>query len=160
LTGHTQLRQEALRVLEEDSRLSERMIYLLDVLPLVEMLWADGRCQQAERILIDEYLREHVAWLNAQVPGSRILEDADIDRFVAEFIERRPPAALLDALSEFAYAQHASGRSAVPDSRERVIDFSLDIASAAVTTYPFGPHERFEPEEKKIFMKLVRRLLQ
>lgn len=150
-------RAEALARLQQDFGIRGAQIYLLDVIPLVDMLWADGKCQQAEWVLISKYLREHVQWLRAQADGEDVISEADVDAFVRRFVEHRPPASLLNAVWELAYehklAPAATGSDAV--QRQKVLDYCVDIGAAAVAAYPYGPHERFEDEEKSVLRKLV-----
>ncbi len=56
-------RQEAI----EDLRMfgiKEPYIYLLDIVPLVEMIWADGEAYESELAVLYEYLHKRVPQIN------------------------------------------------------------------------------------------------
>jgi len=153
-----QARRHALDVLERDYGIFGGMVYLLDVIPLVEMLWADGQCQDAERLLIRKYLREHIAWLAEQAGGLEVVSEAQIDTFTARFIDRRPPEGLLASLRELACEVAFPANGTKDERKQKTLDYCLDIAAAAVAVYPYGPHERVEESEKAVLRDLFRAL--
>jgi len=40
--------------------IKEPQIYLVDIIPLVEMIWVDGEVQESKLAILDEYLHERV----------------------------------------------------------------------------------------------------
>jgi hypothetical protein len=66
-------------------------VWLLDVLPLVEMAWSDGTVQDAERVLIEAFLDEHVERVNREA-GARLVTHALALAFVQRFLATRPTA--------------------------------------------------------------------
>jgi hypothetical protein len=150
-------RDEILAALESEQGVPARFIYLLDVIPLVEMLWADGRNQEAEIGLVKKFLLEHVADLDNAVEAEAPVGAADINDFLDRFVYRRPDPGVLERLKELAHWNVANTHEAVSRS-ETVLDYCLDIASAAVTHYPHGYHERFVEAEKHALKDLIANL--
>jgi len=46
--------------------------YLVDMIPLAEMIWADGEVQESEFAILDEYLHERVQQINEMAGYSEI----------------------------------------------------------------------------------------
>jgi hypothetical protein len=150
-------RDEILAALESEQGVPARFIYLLDVIPLVEMLWADGRNQEAEVALVKKFLVEHLAELETAAGDNTPITVEEIDHFLERFVLTRPEPALLARLRELAECNIAQAPD--PSARSRtVLEYCLDIASAAVTHYPHGYHERFEQAEKQALWKLMSNL--
>ncbi len=148
-------RQEAIESLRRFGIEGEQ-VYLIDIIPLIQMLWCDGKAQESEVALLREFLERHVAHIN-QVAGYRLLEVDAAWRFVERFLRERPDPELLGILQSFvAPVRLASGS---PDERGRVRDCllaaCLDIASSAGTDYPYGGGERFCVEEKRCFFEIL-----
>jgi hypothetical protein len=66
-------------------------VYLLEVLPLIEMAWSDGTVQDAERVLIEAFLDEHLDTLNREA-GLTVLGRGEALAFVQRFLAARPTA--------------------------------------------------------------------
>ncbi len=133
-----------------------RDVYLIDIIPLIEMIWADGKVQEGEIAVLKDFLQKHVARINAMA-GYPLLDMAQAQRFAASFLKRRPDAALLHALRELV----APVRLAAADERlrenvkESLLAACLDIAASSVTVYPYGLHERFDTQEKRCFFEIL-----
>ncbi len=150
-------RQKALSILEQEFGIRGGQIYLLEVIPLVEMLWADGRNQEEEINLVYDFLDGHLARLSEAAQGEDFISKAELNDFIERFINRRPSPALLRAIRQLAGdVLDASGSS--DERRQRrhsVLDYCMDIAAAAVTEYPYPRHERFMDEEKRLLRELM-----
>lgn len=150
-------RDEILAELEAEYGVSPRLVYVLDVIPLVEMLWADGRNQEAEISLIKKFLVEHLAELETAAGSNNPVSIDEINDFIERFVLQRPDPDLLARLRRLAAFNIAVAPD--PNARSRtVLDYCLDIASAAVPEYPYGKHERFQQEEKQALWKLMSEL--
>jgi hypothetical protein len=66
-------------------------VYLLDVLPLVEMAWSDGTVQDAERQVIYAFLEDHLDTLNREA-GVQLVTRPQALRLVQRFLGARPTA--------------------------------------------------------------------
>ena len=56
-------------------------IYLIDLIPLIEMIWADGKAQDAEVSILADYLKAHVKHINQQA-DYKALSMAEAKKFV------------------------------------------------------------------------------
>lgn len=149
-------RREALVRLEQEFGIRGGMVYLLDVVPLVEMLWADGRCQAAEQLLISKYLRDHLERLRELSGGLEVVSPQQVDEFIQRYVMQRPLPGLLSTLRELACSvAFADAGPSTQQRKQALIDYCLDIAAAAVAAYPYGPHERFDEREKRVLRDLV-----
>jgi len=131
-------------------------VHLLDTIPLIEMIWADGIAQSAELRLLDEFLAQHVRNLNEL--GERVVVTLERAReFVSRFLRERPDPDLLRLLRGLFVEVRLN---AAPESvrslrRQAVLDFCLDLGAACVAEYPHGDHQRFCQAEKRLFEELV-----
>ena len=76
--------------------ISGAQVYLIDLIPLIEMIWADGKAQDAEVSILANYLKKHVKHINAMA-GYEALSLEAAKAFVAKFLEKRPDPKLLAA---------------------------------------------------------------
>jgi len=152
--------QELLSLLENNYAINGNQVYLLDLIPLAEMLWVDGKNQTEEINLIYEFAINHIAELSAHTEGEELLTEAEINEFMQRFIHTRPSKELLTTLrklaNSFIFQQHDQEKNEI--RKERIIDFCIDIASAAVTQYPYDRHNRFVAEEKVLLIDLMKTL--
>ncbi len=127
-------------------------VYLIDVLPLIEMMWADGAIQDVERGLLDKFVGEHVANVNA-LAGFPALKLEDAQKFVERFIAARPPPETLEILRKLIpVVRLASSDNARNEQHKKaILRWCLDIGASCVTDYPYGDHDRFSDAEKKCF---------
>lgn len=151
-----QSRKEALEKLEALG-IKGRYIYLLDMIPLIEIAWADGRIQEMELILLQEFLRNHVEKINHKA-GSQVFSYKEAADFLTGFLKERPSRELLAALRELVNPARFDSRNDLGAIEEKmsILKFCLDIAAAATTSYPYNSHERFDESEKKIFLNILK----
>ena len=64
-------RQEAIEDLSMFG-IKEPYTYLLDIIPLVEMIWADGETHESELSILDEYLHKHLQQVN-EMAGYKVM---------------------------------------------------------------------------------------
>jgi hypothetical protein len=134
-------------------------IYLIDLIPLIEMIWADGKAQDAEVSILADYLKTHVERINCLADYKALTLDK-AKKFIEKFLKKRPDPQLLATLRSFI----SPVRLAVsdPEVREKLksslLATCLDIASSSVTEYPFGLHDRFDPDEKHCFFEIMESL--
>jgi hypothetical protein len=131
-------------------------VYLLDLLPLIEMMWADGLLQEPERSLLDAFVVEHVEAIN-RLAGDRILTMEQAREFASRFLDERPDDRLMaDLRALIAPVRFSASDSADNDARRRsIIEWCLDIGAACVARYPYGDRERFRTAEKERFLSIV-----
>lgn len=131
-------------------------IYLIDLIPLMEMIWADGKAQDAEVSILADFLKKHVKHINTMAGYEALSLDA-AKAFVTKFLEKRPDPQLLATLRSFIAPVRLA--TSDPDKRERLkaslLAACLDIASSSVSDYPYGLHDRFNPDEKNCFFEIL-----
>ncbi len=134
-------------------------VYLLDLVPLLDMMWADGLVQGPELHLLDHFVRQHVEAINA-LAGTAVLSPARAQRFTKRFLSARPDQRLLQELCELVPpVRLSSSDTKNNDARRRaIIEWCLDIGAACVTDYPYGARSRFKDEEKERFFAILRAL--
>lgn len=150
-------REEILREIVTNYDLKPHHIYLLDLIPLIEMIWADGKAQSSETSLLYEYVVRHLAELGNEAGGEDVISIEEVNAFLDRFLSVRPDPTLLKKLRELALTlnqQHSE-----PQTSHRrgttLLNFCLDIAAAAVKDYPYGKHERIMEAEKRLLMEIM-----
>lgn len=150
-------RKDALAILETQYGIQGHEVYLLELIPLIEMVWADGHNQQAEVGLVYEFALRRLAELDREAHGINVLTAGQVNAFVERFLSKRPNPSLLRELRRLAMPvifDHSDPR--VNAKRRRMIlEYCLDIGAAAVNRYPYDAHERFSPPEKALLLELV-----
>jgi len=150
-------RQDVLQRLEHEFGLPPETIFFLHLVPLLEVLWADGQSQRAERALVFEYaMALQRAW--AREAGSEVISDQALHAFFTRFLYSNDEADTLRSLRQLLLALPASPETAPELSLDTVLDYCIDIAACAVTHYPYGLHERINVAEKTIIKELVRQV--
>ena len=74
------LRQRAIDELEQHG-IRGPNVYLIDIIPLIEMIWADGRVQEGELEILKDFLHAHVSRIN-RMAGYEVLTYEKARNFV------------------------------------------------------------------------------
>lgn len=152
-------REEILALLETEHGITGSEVYLLELVPLIEMAWADGEPRPAEVKLLYEFALRRLAELD-EIAGLDVLTADQVNAFLDRYLSTPPDRAALRALRRLAVAfifEHSDAR--VNESRRRaILEYCLDIGAAAVGSYPYGRHERFGAREKALMLELVETL--
>jgi len=150
-------RQDVLCRLEHEFGLPRETIFFLHLVPLIEVLWADGKSQQTERVLVYEYAMSlQRAW--AREAGTEVISDKALHDFFTRFLSKDDDAATLHGLRQLLLALPVSPDSRPELSLDTVLDYCIDIAACAVTHYPYGLHDRVNVAEKHIIKELVQQV--
>ena len=131
-------------------------VYLIDVIPLIEMVWADGTAQDSEIAIIDAYLHEHVNHIN-MIAGSDFLSFEEAHDFISGFLRTKPDPEFLKTLRSLVAPVRlsTSDRDFNDAVRESLLATCLDIASSAAAQYPHKLSDRFDPAEKRCFFEIL-----
>lgn len=125
--------------------------YFLDLIPLIEIIWADGDNQPGELRILYNFLIEHIAFLD-RITGIQAISIEDANAFLDRFAHNRPSPRLLTELRSIV-------AKAVPAHRHSTIfEHCLDIAAACTTQYPYGLRDRIIDQEKKLLTKIFAEL--
>lgn len=150
-------RQEILNEIVNQYDLDPLDIYLLPLIPLIEVIWADGRAQQAEVDLLLDFTRRWLNLLKSDADGETIVDVAHTQRFLERFLRQRPSQELLGRLRELALdllASNSNQQQVIERSRS-ILEYCIDIAAATVQNYPYGPRERVMDDEKTLLIELM-----
>jgi len=139
-------------------------IYLAPVLPIVQVMWADGRNQIAERAQIQVFIESHCVALSEMAGGLEVVSIAEREAFDRIFVANRPEPFLLEAISEAAaeiVQDKADKNAEVADSlyqRDQLLHACLEIAAACpVEPSPWITRplrERIVDEERKLIERV------
>jgi len=153
-------RQQALEDLSAVG-ITGHQIYLLDIIPLVEMMWADGELQQSELVLLEEYLHTRIQQIN-EMAGFTAIDFHDAQAFAHRFIMEKPLAEFLRILRSLVgpVILSSSDSRYVDSLLKLLIETCIDIAANAVRRYPYGSHDRFDSEEKKMFFEILKTFIE
>lgn len=135
-------------------------IYLIDLLPLIDLMWADGRIQENEKIIFDVYTENRIDDLNKSFEGAIRLSKDSVMEFFTPYLETRPSPELMKGIGEIlnAVLMSSSDQAWSTKVRSSLLATALDIASSNVATYPYKSDERFSLKEKECFFALVQNL--
>src|SRR6202011_3350855 len=89
-------RRDAIQELR-DHGITGKGVYFLAAIPLIEMMWADGKVQPPELALLEEFVTKHAADVN-RLAGMDFVTYEDGLAFVRPFLEARPSDRLLRLL--------------------------------------------------------------
>ncbi len=159
MTGDAQLlRQDAINKLKGYG-ITDADVYLIDIIPLIEMIWADGQTQDAEIAILEDFLEKHVHHINT-VAGYELLTLVEARNFLARFIESKPNPEILYELRQLVspIRLSTSNSKANQELKNSLLAACLDIAASAVTQYPYGLKERFNFSEKRCFFEIIESL--
>lgn len=136
--------------------IKDQHVYLIDLVLLCEMAWADGKIQDAERDVLFGHLNRHVDGIN-RLAGCTVIDHKTARDFVRTFIDNRPDPLLLEEIRQLIPTVRLHNNTPEDANRIRIeiLNGCLDIAASAVTTYPYGLTERFTAEEKECYHAIV-----
>ncbi len=151
-------REEAVKKLKRLGIIGEQ-VYLIDLILLIEIMWADGQAQKGEIAILENYLERHVENVNKRA-GCTILNVQDAKRFIKPYIEERPCADTVSCLRELVKPVRFMVSNSQEDNKlkDELLFVCMDIASIATTDYPYAYNERFNEEEKKCFFDIQQAL--
>jgi hypothetical protein len=154
LKQYEMTRQEAIDRLH-DFGIQGEQVYLIDLIPLVEMIWSDGIAQRGEIAIFDAYLEQHVTRIN-QLAGYNMLTIDIAQQFVKRFLSDRPSEKLLQTLRSLIPPLRlaSSDDEGNEKLRSSLLQGCLDIAASSVTHYPYESVERFCSSEKQCWFEI------
>ena len=137
--------------------LKPQHIYLLELIPLIEMIWADGVNQEQEVAILQRYALKILAALSADSGGVDVISVEDVNEFIDQFTQTRPPAELLSNLRALCLekVESRSDAKAAQSSKDEILNFCFDIAAACASQYPHEFDERIVQDEKDLLKSLM-----
>jgi len=140
-------RQEALENLKQYG-IHGPQVYLIDLIPLIEMIWADDCVQESETQLLYSYLERHVRHIN-KLASAQMLNIEEARAFVDRFIKERPDADLLRILRRLIEPVRSTADTAYYTAiRKSLLAQCLNIGFSAFTGDSSKSGDRFDSDEK------------
>jgi hypothetical protein len=96
------MNKDVFSALLSQHNLPQSFVYLAPVLPIVRVMWADGRNQMPERAKLHVLIQQHCKALSRLAGGLEIVSARDIELFDRTFIAKKPDWQLLDELTGLA----------------------------------------------------------
>lgn len=147
---------ETVKALSDEFGLPAESVYLLPLVPLIEIMWADGKVQPAEMSLLYDSVTRRLAELHTAAAGEEVLSIADAEAFLDHFLKDRPDPERLRRLRELTV--QLMNATASDAERRSLLDSCMDIAAAAVSTYPYERRDRVMAVEKTLLHELFETL--
>jgi hypothetical protein len=134
-------------------------VYLIDLIPLIEMIWADGEVQQAELGHLETFVRRHVERINAMA-NQQLLTYAAAYQFLSGYLEERPDPELMKTLRSFVQPVRlaTSDPNYNDDTRRCLLSACVDIAASASIESPLETGESFDADEKRTYFEIIESL--
>lgn len=149
--------KEAVERLKQFGITNEK-IYLINLILLVEMMWADGQAQKGEREILEKYLEKHIDNVNKRA-GCEVLQVQDARDFVKPHLDKRPDPETIKSLRELVKPISFSVPSNMNEKlKDELLHVCMDMGAISTTKYPFPHDERFNKEEKQCFFKILQAL--
>ncbi|MCP3851174.1 MAG: hypothetical protein GY694_13185 [Gammaproteobacteria bacterium] len=157
MTHANENRQLLVDELINNHGLDEYEIYLIDLFPLIEMIWTDGEAQQCETTLATKFCLNRIAELNNQSEGESPLSIEQANTFLDKYLSNKPDPELLKTIRSYIKPIHLSHSEPETNNerRQQILDYCIDIAAAAVHKYPYDMHDRFIKDEKKLLKEII-----
>ncbi len=142
-------KQQQFEQLAREFDLKPADFYFLDLIPLIEVMWMDGKNQPGELKILYQFVLEHIVYID-QAAGSQVLTVEDANDFLDRFAHQRPAQELLTELHNI-----VAREAGIAEQRKMdVLEYCLDISAACVIHYPYGIRERVRCDEKAFLLKL------
>ena len=134
-------------------------VYLIDLIPLIEMIWADGEVQSAELSHLETFVRRHVERVNAMA-NQQVLTYPAAYQFLSRYLEERPDPELMKTLRSFVAPVRLSTSDPDynDDTRRCLLGACVDIAASAAIESPLETGERFDADEKRTYFEIIESL--
>jgi len=130
-----------------------KFVYLIEVIPLIEIIWADGKAQSGEIAVLEEFLETLVRRVNAAA-GQDLFTVDEARTFAHKFLTTRPDPELLKSLRTLAIAISTTS-AARQDTKTSILEACIDIGASSVNSYPYDLKGRFDDREKKCFFEIL-----
>lgn len=140
--------------------LKESDVHLLELIPLIEMIWADGTNQEAEINLLCRFTVEHLSRISRENPEAALPTEESANNFIRRFCAERPDPAMLKELRQLCIKKlaHDVPEPLSSNSKGEILNYCMDVAAACVEAYPYKFNERIVEQEKILLRTLFQSL--
>ena len=130
-------------------------VYLLELVPIIEVMWADGHNQKGELNALESILKKHLAKLREYAGGVTVVPQDEVDEFMQALVYQRPDPSLLKELRGLLQERLESTSI---NTKKSILENCFDIAAACAADYPYGFDERIEASEKEMLWEIFQTL--
>lgn len=143
-------------------------IYLAPVLPIVQVMWADGRNQIPERAKLHLIMQAHSQALSDLAEGVEVVSTENLERFHEMFISNQPDMDMLTTLTGVAtdllrqHPDNADGQAGLLYDRAQLLHACIEIAATCESEMRHSAGHLFSQrivEEERRFIEKVFALL-
>lgn len=154
--SHNKLCREG--ALERLSRhgIEGKRVYLIDLIPLIEMIWAGGQVKAEKIDFLYNFIKRHINHIN-RLAGYVVLSMADAINFTGPYLNSRPNMALLKKLRECIIPVRIGVvRNDYGDiMARRIVAACLNILSITLAQYPHELQNTCCLEEREMYLDIM-----
>jgi hypothetical protein len=136
-----------------DYGFSPNHVYLLDLVPLIAMIWADGVNHDQEIAILQDYTIRHLADLARICDGEEVISIDEANDFIGFFTHQPPDPEFLRELQSLAIEWLQNHKTEA--GNRRILDYCMDIAAICADDFPCGCSSRVVASEKALLTDLV-----
>lgn len=133
-----------------------KRVYLMDLIPLIEMIWAGGQLQPEKIDFLDHCIKQHLRHIN-QMAGYLVLSMADATRFTAPYLASHPNMANLKKIRECIMPVRLGEiRNEYGDTiMRRIMSACLNLLSISLEQFPHDLQNKYCAEERGMYLDIL-----
>jgi hypothetical protein len=133
-----------------------KRVYLIDLIPLIEMIRAGGQLQSEKIDYLDHYTKQHLRHIN-QMAGYLLLSMADATQFTAPYLIAHPDMTHLKKIREcITPVRLGETRNDYGDLiMRRILSACLDLLSISLAQYPDELRGEYCSEERSMYLDIL-----
>ena len=133
-----------------------KRVYLIDLIPLIEMIWAGGQLQAEKIDFLYNFIKMHIDHIN-RLAGYMVLSMPDAINFAAPYLTSRPNMTYLKKLRDcIVPLRLGEGRNDYGDMiARRIVVACRNILSIALAKYPHALQNKCCSEERDMYTDIM-----
>ena len=133
-----------------------KRVYLIDLIPLIEMIWAGGQLQPEKIDFLDHYIKQHNRHIN-QMAGYLVLSMADATQFTAPYLASHPNMANLIKIRECIMPVRLgeTGNDYGDMIMRRIMSACLNLLSISLEQFPHDLQNEYCAEERGMYLDIL-----
>lgn len=133
-----------------------KRVYLIDLIPLIEMIWAGGQMQAEQIGFLYNFIKRQIDHVNC-LAGYVVLSMADGINFVAPYLSSKPNLAHLKKLRDCIVPVRLGWmRNDYGDIiARRIVVACLNMLSMTLAKYPHELQNKCCSEERKMYLDIM-----
>jgi hypothetical protein len=137
--------------------IEEQKIYFIDLVPLIEMVWAEGRIGYDQLTFLYDFTKRHVKHIN-DVTGYAVLNKDDAIAFAKPLLAVHPDMTILKKIREcIVPVRLGEARNDYGDMiMSRIMSACRELLSRAMAEHPAGLHDLYCRNEIEMYLDITR----